>query len=270
MLFDDLTNPRIKAVEIDRALKEESPYLLFYQIQPIEGKPGDVSRNERPPSYLSEAKDSAIGDMSAAVSFADRRRSSDVDPGTTGGRPSLEEADSARRTGRTSTSRDRGERRLSIAFTNTSTASLAKTDDTNNSLSVGAGITRRDSRRSRRSAHSRTQSRATSQNGGGDISGSKRLSSTIQRFAGKISPLTAGVGGKASESAIVDEPVPLPPQPEQSAYTENRELLAVGMGPEMADPGKGRLRKEIRDKSVGREKSKLKKEERPDRECVIM
>ena len=259
MLFDDLASPRIKPIEIDRALKEESPYLLFYQIQPIEGDPTNISRGERPPSYLSEAKDSGLGDMSQA--------GLDSDAGTTGistGRPSFEESDTGARRGRTSTSR---ERRLSIAFTNASTASLAQTDDTNGSVSV----TRKDSRRSRRSENSRTQSRAASQSGGDG----RRLSQTFQRFAGKIPPLSSMTGTKPSETTIVDEPRRAPQ--EKSAYAENNsKISASGLDPVMAERGKGKLKKDVRDKSrdKSREKSssgkKIRKEDRPDRECSMM
>ena len=264
LLFDDLAPTRIRAVEIDRALKEESPYLLFYQIQPIEGDRRDISRSERPPSYLSEAKDSAIGEMSTYTVDWDN-------PGEAG-RPSMDES----RRGRASGSR---ERRLSIAFTNTSTTSLAKTDDTNNSLGV---VTRKDSRRSRRSVASRTHSRATSQNGGGESN--KRLSSTFQRFAGKIgTPLASNAAGSSKaanelSAVVIDEPKqPAVVQVEPSAYAEMKDnVVNQGLDPNLPERVKNKLRKEVREKS--REKSrgrsaagnKIRKGERPDRECVVM
>ena len=50
--FDDLARERVKVTDIERALKDESPYLLFYQVQPIDE---DLARGD-PPSY-SEATD---------------------------------------------------------------------------------------------------------------------------------------------------------------------------------------------------------------------
>ncbi|KAF2238694.1 cysteine proteinase [Viridothelium virens] len=50
--FDDLARERVKLIDIDKALREESPYLLFYQVQPIDE---DLARGN-PPSY-SEATD---------------------------------------------------------------------------------------------------------------------------------------------------------------------------------------------------------------------
>lgn len=48
MRFDDLASERVTYVDIDTALREETPYLLFYQIQPVDdnGFP-----NDGPPSY---------------------------------------------------------------------------------------------------------------------------------------------------------------------------------------------------------------------------
>ncbi|TKX25497.1 hypothetical protein C1H76_2147 [Elsinoe australis] len=48
MLFDDLARERIRYVNIYQALKEECPYLLFYQVQPIDEMEPLMSG---PPSY---------------------------------------------------------------------------------------------------------------------------------------------------------------------------------------------------------------------------
>ncbi|KAI9841733.1 MAG: hypothetical protein M1838_003436 [Thelocarpon superellum] len=51
MRFDDLAvDGRVEAVDIHRALLEESPYLLFYQVQPIDG-PSAPEYDEAPPAY---------------------------------------------------------------------------------------------------------------------------------------------------------------------------------------------------------------------------
>lgn len=46
MRFDDLAPHRITVVDIEKALKEETPYLLFYQIAPITGDPGHITSGE--------------------------------------------------------------------------------------------------------------------------------------------------------------------------------------------------------------------------------
>src|SRR5437016_8761190 len=65
MRFDDLAAQRITLVDIEKALKEEMPYLLFYQIVPIDGDPGHITEGEVPPVYASsDAHDSGIAGLS--------------------------------------------------------------------------------------------------------------------------------------------------------------------------------------------------------------
>ncbi|PVI03449.1 cysteine proteinase [Periconia macrospinosa] len=54
--FDDLANPRSSEVDVVKALKEESPYLLFFQVQPIDE---ELASGGAPPSYA-EAQASAL------------------------------------------------------------------------------------------------------------------------------------------------------------------------------------------------------------------
>ena len=58
MRFDDLATQRITLIDIEKALKEETPYLLFYQIQPIDEDSGRLTDGEQPPPY---SADSATG-----------------------------------------------------------------------------------------------------------------------------------------------------------------------------------------------------------------
>jgi hypothetical protein len=46
--FDDLSNQRVTEVDIKKALREESPYLLFYQVQPINE---ELASRGDPPTY---------------------------------------------------------------------------------------------------------------------------------------------------------------------------------------------------------------------------
>lgn len=50
MRFDDLARERITEVDIHEALKRESPYMLFYQVQPIRGD-NDSMHEHQLPSY---------------------------------------------------------------------------------------------------------------------------------------------------------------------------------------------------------------------------
>ena len=69
MRFDDLASERITLVEINQALKDETPYLLFYQIVPIDSDPGHGKNGESLPLYApSEAYDSGFGGTSSSSS----------------------------------------------------------------------------------------------------------------------------------------------------------------------------------------------------------
>lgn len=71
MRLDDLAKERVAFVNVEEFLRKESPYLLFYQVQPIEGDPGNIVDTRRtaeldgPPSYTeSEYRYSGVGDQS--------------------------------------------------------------------------------------------------------------------------------------------------------------------------------------------------------------
>ncbi|CZR58997.1 related to ubiquitin C-terminal hydrolase family protein [Phialocephala subalpina] len=49
--FDDNANPRVQYADISDALKKETPYLLFYQVQPIFDVTAPPPTNLKPPSY---------------------------------------------------------------------------------------------------------------------------------------------------------------------------------------------------------------------------
>lgn len=54
MRFDDLAAERVTLVDIEQALKNESPYLLFYQILPINEDAANANLQDKPPSESSE------------------------------------------------------------------------------------------------------------------------------------------------------------------------------------------------------------------------
>jgi hypothetical protein len=87
MRFDDLATQRITLIDIENALKEEMPYLLFYQIVPIEGDPGHITEGEHPPVYASsDTHDSGIAGLSTA-SLSLKSTREEMPPS---GRPSFE------------------------------------------------------------------------------------------------------------------------------------------------------------------------------------
>ena len=68
MRFDDLASQRITLTDVEKALKEETPYLLFYQIVPIDGDPGRILDSEVPPAY-SESREPGSGGEGSTTSL---------------------------------------------------------------------------------------------------------------------------------------------------------------------------------------------------------
>jgi hypothetical protein len=62
--FDDLAKERITTVNIHKALKDECPYLLFYQVQPVDDDDEDFDPDDRgnPPTYDEATVNGSITD----------------------------------------------------------------------------------------------------------------------------------------------------------------------------------------------------------------
>ena len=214
--FDDLARDRVKVVDIKKALRDESPYLLFYQVQPIDE---DLARGD-PPSYseATETKDEedfiiantsseSLVDIKQALPIPNNeRKATESAQPTPDARPTrisieLPDAPSSDNRGRSSTD-DR--RRGSIVFVEkTSDNEDAKSSVTNGSnpasgsvTAVTAPTTPADesrtswlgSRRSSKASNGNSvtarsaKSRPTSQSGDAN-----RLSLTMSRLTGRIS-----------------------------------------------------------------------------------
>lgn len=100
MRFDDLATERVTYTDVEAFLSQESPYLLFYQVIPIEGDPGNVvdgengtTTRDQPPTYSEstaswESKvDSGVAGVSTSVQTS---RTSVEDSTTDSQRPSLD------------------------------------------------------------------------------------------------------------------------------------------------------------------------------------
>jgi hypothetical protein len=91
MRFDDLAAERVTLVDIEQALKHESPYLLFYQILPIDEDAALANLQNKPPS--SSSSDETQGSSAAGISkkFLDLWNStSGRTDGSASERPSVE------------------------------------------------------------------------------------------------------------------------------------------------------------------------------------
>ena len=249
VLFDDLASERIRPIDIAKALRDECPYLLFYQIQPIE-YPSDVSREERPPSYLSDARDSDIADLSRNPSILDSKG------GPSTGRSSFEEVENVRLRGRTSFN---DERNSGTPLSQKSTIDAAKTEIPPSRPDTPG----KEPKHNKRGSYSRNHS----------PNGETRLSKSLQNLAGKLAALNTPLG-KVDSGFIVGSSL----SPELSAYAETSGKHP-GSNTEALSDHRNKLRRAAEkslDKSRGqstlgtRHLTKGKKGERPDRECSVM
>ncbi|KAF2142805.1 uncharacterized protein K452DRAFT_357885 [Aplosporella prunicola CBS 121167] len=181
MRFDDLAKDRVTYVDIEQALKEECPYLLFYQVCPIDE---ELARGN-PPTY-----EEANSEATADDTFLAEKGELIIDNSDNEQRPSFELADSQVLTsGQESAADDRGRSsfnstRQSIMFDEASLNSRAPTgpstpaDDSKPSF---LSSSRRGSKAKKAGSSGGSKSRPTSQSGEG------RLSITMSRLTGRRS-----------------------------------------------------------------------------------
>ena len=279
--FDDLSNPRVVEVEIQKALREESPYLLFYQVQPIDE---ELASRGDPPTY-DEAQSVTISSMPSKetlvsetdytatdADFTEWDRIKSVKSTNLAEDPpsAVDSATGSEAPGRNSMSSNR-RNSLVIEDLDGSASNLARgrpppTPDEQRASFLSA------SRRNSRAWLSGSKSRPTSQSGEG------RLSLTLSRLTGR--------GSKdklvASDNAISDDPVIV-----VHDTPANAESVSTIMPQPSASPGKlqkdtgdsrNKSKKHFRSKSRDPtseledvpSKGKHKSKDRPDRECAVM
>ncbi|KAG0155764.1 hypothetical protein PDIDSM_2937 [Penicillium digitatum] len=242
MRFDDLAAERVTLVDVDHALKTESPYLLFYQILPIGEDPSAPNIPNPPSSRASES--STLGDQ---TDFSLEDFTSD--------RPSVEVTGPCETSAQTLANIAR---RSSIAFSETSNSagplprSISSSSPGLAPMEEGSTKGISLSRRGSRSAKSNPRSRAGSQ------TGENRISATFSRFAERLSRDKISNDGFAEkneedESAFeIDDTVD--DMKLGSAALENKEKR-----------GRGRTKNHERNKGKSKEKSRML-----DRECAVM
>ena len=246
MLFDDLAKDRIRFVDVEKALKQESPYLLFYQVQPIDETLEANAAEIMPPSYSSDGKDSGIGGLSLSTANTLTSNSEIIEltrPSSDG--QSLEGGH--RRSSMTS------ERRLSVAFTDNSNSSARHEQPSellggalpSGTNSLGA------SRRGSKSGKLGLGNRQGSQNG------DKRLSASFTRLANMLTKDKPDLS-----IAVADSSDPQDSPASTARPPENSRTLDLA-----------KLKKDKRHKRLSghNQLSKGKaKAQKPDRECIVM
>ncbi|EKG16008.1 Peptidase C19 ubiquitin carboxyl-terminal hydrolase 2 [Macrophomina phaseolina MS6] len=279
MRFDDLARERVTYVDIHQALKEETPYLLFYQVCPIDE---ELARGD-PPTYEEANSEATTGEDTILAEKGELAiDTSDWEPS----RPSLELVEnqvlstSQEIPGSNDSARGRSSfnstRRNSIAFDENSLASRNPTGPSTPADESKTSFlsSRRGSKATKKSG---SKSRPTSQSGEG------RLSITMSRLTGRKSrdklsetlPLGGSDNGDGNApGGDVDgdpaNPLVLVEAPTNTAATPQKSATVAF--------GRSKKEKKIRRSSSvpladelaeGGAKGKAKKKP-PDRECVVM
>lgn len=265
--FDDLAKPRVMEIDIKQALREESPYLLFYQVQPIDE---ELARGD-PPAY--KESESGLLSVDPSKETLVSGNATDTETGEWDKVTSTIAHPESVTSGLVSRTSMSSNRRSSIAF-----------DDLEGSLhNVARGRTQPStpdefktgflsaSRRGSRIWPAANKSRTSSPSGEG------RLSLTLSRLTGRGSKDKLVI----TENAVSDEPVIVV---DKVSSGESIQQTAQSPAKEKTDPGltrsKSKKEKDKKDKrrsksrepseALGKGKSKDKEKSRPDRECTVM
>lgn len=246
MRFDDLAADRVIRVNIEEALKEESPYLLFYQIVPIDESLTEEYLSDKRASFISGSEDlhdepdkeiylSAVSLESTGRDISSARLSFDL----SSLRPTLDSTE----TDASSTIPDR-------------TMTDIKDSAQNNTSLRDAFAARRSLSLPRRRKESQSRSRSR----GGDQSGEKRLSTAFSRFTSRM-----------SKERSVERPSTSAYEHEGQANAEDGTVPPIAYEEiEVKEPERGRVTTAKQNNGKQRRKQSTNKKERPDRECLVM
>ncbi|KAJ4379446.1 hypothetical protein N0V86_005491 [Didymella sp. IMI 355093] len=263
--FDDLSNPRVTEVDIKKALRDESPYLLFYQVQPIDD---ELASRGDPPTYA-EAQDGAIPSVPSGETLSSSPEAGVTDVESGGEWDKMKPADmhpgsviSDEPASRASMSSNR---RSSLAFEDIEGLSRGRTEPHTPSDESKAGFLSASRRGSR--TWLGTKSRPTSQSGEG------RLSLTLSRLTGRGSKdkLTIAEGGAVEDPVIVIDSVESQDQTAPEATSPVKEQKDPILSRKKSKKGKkDHHRSKSRGPTGELSEKKNKDRNRPDRECSVM
>jgi Ubiquitin carboxyl-terminal hydrolase len=238
MRFDDLAQERITLIDIDKALKEETPYLLFYQIMPVVGDPGHIITSEgAPTSSLDEETASRGGVSTVSLPLSNLSTTNFVS-----GRPSFEITGPEDSRGRSPTE---GRRPSAISFSEPA-------------IAVSKGSSRNPS--PGKSNHSRSGSDTLSRTNSRTADGIGRTLSMLRKKSREVSGGNhSDVVAPAVQVREVSDFSSVHHEPQTKPNT-----LAVshhGQGAHKREKSKNRL-----SKIGGKERDR----HHPDRECIVM
>ncbi|USP78623.1 hypothetical protein yc1106_05897 [Curvularia clavata] len=264
--FDDLSSQRVTEVDIEQTLREESPYLLFYQVQPIDA---ELASRGDPPTYA-EAQSGipSVDPSRETLSSLPSTTATDVDATVDWEKTSVPD-------GHTEPSRtDEPASRNSISSNQRS--SLAIEDAEGSVRGRTQPNTPADEKTSFLSVSRRGSRIWMSGNGRsrpGSPSAENRLSITLSRLTGRASNsklLTQENATTGDEPTIVIEKA-TNGEDGSKAPSPMKDKKESGISRSKSKKEKkDRLRSKSREPGVVLEKGKSKGKNRPDRECIVM
>jgi hypothetical protein len=281
MLFDDLARERVTYVDINQKLKEECPYLLFYQVQPIDEElvpdapPTYDEAMSRHPSDSLEYSPEKLKKMGSDENdMVLVESSSPTSPNGLSGTETVDWSASSNRTsldirGRTSLDA----RRSSTADDGSAAGSLAGTTSIpstpiDESRSSFLGI---PSRRGSKVSTKKTKSRPGSTDGG------SRFSLNMSKLTSRVSRTDlTNLASAAEQDEDLVKGKEIEGQPTVSGSEASIESLK-NLDAKMAEKaekaekertGRSKVRKERGDKEGHFHRKR--KTEKPDRECIVM
>lgn len=241
MRLDDLAKERVAKVDIGAFLNKETPYLLFYQVLPIDGESGNSAASDHPPAY-SQISKSDSDDLD--IPYDEKQFSGLAEAG-----PDRKTMDT-----RTAPSRPDGrpnpmdQRRQSAVSTDTSCTTSKEESHIRTSFDADGRVRVTNSSRDSKSNPLVTGNGPYSQSNG------KGFSASMSRLTGRLLKDRTDPSISAS-----------------GASTNARPSLEIVENPRQGD--KGKLRKE-KHKSKAQSHQHLTKgrprSTKPDRECVTM
>jgi hypothetical protein len=264
--FDDLSSPRVVEVDIKHALRTESPYLLFYQVQPIDE---DLARRGDPPAYEAPSGVPSIDPSRETLA------STATDTETSGEWERITVTDARTESNHS----DEPTSRNSVSSYHRSSIAI---DDIEGSIHNAArGRTQPpptpDDQRAGFLSASRRGSRIWMSGGNksrpGSPSSEHRLSLTLSRLTGRGSRDKLGSGDPPAPEdpvIVIDEVHGTDTNQEIHSPTIEKKDASLMRSRSKKEKKKERFRSKSREPSEGLEKGKLKEKKRPDRECVVM
>ncbi|KAI5209108.1 cysteine proteinase [Aureobasidium subglaciale] len=280
MLFDDLARERVTYVDINQKLKEECPYLLFYQVQPID----EELVPDAPPSYdeamsrhpsdsleYSPEKFKKMGsdeaDMvlveSSSPTSPNGLSSTDTTDWTASNRTSLDVR------GRTSLDARCG----SVADDGSAAGSQATTSIPSTPIDESRGsFLGIPSRRGSKVSTKKTKSRPGSTDGGSRFSLNMSMSKLTSRVSRTDLTNLSSAAEQDEDVEIVKDIEGQPTVSGSEASVESLKNLDVKMAEkaEKERVGRSKVRKDRGDRNHEGHFHRKRKTEKPDRECITM